>query len=275
MYFCVDLYTFLIMKLINRLFVITVIIIAASSCTVNSHFMLKTPRDYVFDELDPNANKEEYHIAINDVIIFQLYTNKGFQLIDMFNQNGTNQNRNMMMGGGNGNIGIQYMVRQDSLVDIPILGETNLVGLSIKEAELFLEDIFSEFYVDPFINLRVNSRRVFMFNGSGGNASVLPLTYNNMTLFEALAMSGGISENGKAKKIKVIRNTKEGHKTYLIDLSTIDGINQGNMVLQSHDIIYVTPNLNVANEILQDISPVLSLLSTITLAWATFFTLNN
>ena len=161
------------MKLINHIFLIAVVIIAVSSCTVNSHFMLKTPRDYVFDELDPNANKEEYHIAINDVIIFQLYTNKGFQLIDMFNQTGTNQNRNMMIGGGNGNFGIQYMVRQDSLVDIPILGETNLVGLTIKEAELFLEDMFSEFYVDPFINLRINSRRVFMFNGSGDRKSVV------------------------------------------------------------------------------------------------------
>ena len=132
------------MKLINQFYLMAVLIIAISSCTVNSHFMLKTPRDYVFDELDPNANKEEYRIALNDVIIFQLYTNKGFELIDMFNQNGTNQNRNMMMGGGNGNFGIQYMVRQDSLVDIPIIGETNLVGLTIKEAELFLEDIFEE-----------------------------------------------------------------------------------------------------------------------------------
>ena len=261
------------MKLIKHILSLLLIFFLVESCTINSNRMLRTPRNYEFDEIQNELSQIEYKIDVNDQMSFQLYTNNGFQLIDMFNQNGSNQNRNMMMGAGNGNFGIQYMVRQDSLVDIPIIGETNLVGLTIKEAELFLEDIFSEFYVDPFINLIVNSRRVFMFNGSGGNASVLPLTYNNMTLFEALAMSGGITENSKAKKIKLIRSTKEGHKTYLIDLSTIDGISQGNMVLQSHDIIYVTPNPNYASEVLSDIGPVLSLISTLTLTWATYINL--
>ncbi len=247
------------------------------SCTVNSHIMLKTPNDYIFNEIDPNNNKEEYKIAINDVIVFQLYTNNGFQLIDMFNQNGTNnqQNRTMMIGGGNGNLGIQYMIRQDSLVELPILGEVNLAGKTIKEAEIYLENKFSEFYVDPFINIIINSRRVFMFTGSGGDAQVIPLTYNNMTLFEALAMGGGIGINGKAKKIKLIRPTELKPEIYLIDLSTIKGIKDGNMVLQSHDIIYVTPNLNYATEILSYVGPILSLISTLTLTWATYINLIN
>ena len=250
--------------------------IIITNCTVNSHIMLKTPKNYQFDILDANSNEEEYQIAINDIVTFQLYTNNGFQLIDMFNQSNNNQSRNLMLGGGmNGNSGINYIIRQDSLVELPILGETNLVGKSIKEAEVFLETLFAEYYVDPFINLRVNSRRVFIFKGTGGDAQVLPLTYNNMTLFEALAMSGGVSQNGKAKKIKVIRQIKDSNKIFLIDLSTIEGINDGNMILQSHDIIYVTPNIYIAREILSDISPVLSLISTLTLTLATYFTIIN
>ena len=145
-----------------------------------------------------------------------------------------------MMMGGNGNIGIQYVIRQDSLVELPILGEVKLVGKTIKEAEIFLENELSEFYVDPFINININSRRVFMFTGTGGNAQVLPLTYNNMTLFEALAMSGGVGENGKAKKIKLIRPTDGRAEIYLIDLSTIDGIKDGNMIL--HCLLYTSPS---------------------------------
>jgi len=45
------------------------------------------------------------------------------------------------------------------------------------------------------------------------------------------------------------------------------------MILQSHDIIYVTPNPNYASEILSDIGPVLSLISTLTLTWATYINL--
>ena len=40
-----------------------------------------------------------------------------------------------------------------------------------------------------------------MFTGTGGDAQVLPLTYNNMTLFEALAMGGGIGQNEKQKEL--------------------------------------------------------------------------
>jgi len=165
------------------------------------------------------------------------------------------------------------MIRQDSLVELPILGEVGLVGKTIKQAEILLESKFSEFYVDPFINININSRRVFLFSGSGGDAQVLPLTYNNMTLFEALAMGGGISQNGRANNIKLIRQHENKPEIYKIDLSTIEGIKDGNMVLQSHDIIYVTPNPNYALEILSDIGPVLSLISTLTLTWATYMNL--
>ena len=73
---------------------------------------------------------------------------------------GSNQNRMMMGGGMNGNFGMNYMIRQDSLVELPIVGDVNLVGLTAREAELYLEELFSEFYVDPYV-FRVNSRRIF------------------------------------------------------------------------------------------------------------------
>ena len=162
--------------------------------------MLRTPKDYQFDTITNLMSDIEYKIAMNDQLIFQLYTNNGFQLIDMFNESGTNQNRMMMGGGMNGNFGINYMVRQDSLVELPIVGDVNLVRQTAREAELYLEELFSEFYVDPYIFLRVNSRRIFLFSGStGGEAQVIPLTFNNMTLFEVLATAGGIRKDNNAR----------------------------------------------------------------------------
>ena len=230
--------------------------------------MLRTPKDYQFDTITNLMNDIEYKIAMNDQLIFQLYTNNGFQLIDMFNENGSNQNRLMMNGGMNGNFGINYMVRQDSLVELPIVGDVNLVGQTAREAELYLEKLFSEFYVDPYIFLRVNSRRIFLFSGStGGEAQVVPLTFNNMTLFEVLATAGGISKDNNARKIKIIRKTKDGVKIFKVDLSTIDGIQQGNMIMQSHDIVYIQPNINIIPEIMEDLNPILSFASTISLLW--------
>jgi protein involved in polysaccharide export with SLBB domain len=115
-----------------------------------------------------------------------------------------------------------------------------------------------------------------LFSGSsGGEASVVNLGFNNMTLFEVLASAGGISSSNSSKKIKIIRRTKEGIKIFNADLSTINGINQGNMIMQSHDIIYITPNFNLGSEIAQDINSVFSFISTISIVWLTLTQINQ
>lgn len=246
------------------------------SCTINSNRMLRTPKDYNFDEIENELNNIEYKIDINDQLTFQLFTNNGFQLIDMFSSdnNGNNQSQRMMQNNS-GNASL-YLVRQDSLIEFPIIGDLNIVGKTIKEAELYLESLFSEFYVDPFIVLGVTTKRIFLFNGaSGGEARVVNLKYNNMTLFEVLASAGGIRSTNSSKRIKIIRKTDQGIKIFNADLSTIDGISQGNMIMQSHDIVYITPNFNLGSEIIQDINSVFSFISTISLAWLTVTQINQ
>ena len=193
------LYYFCAMKFIYKYITLVICLTLIFSCTINSNRMLRTPKDYNFDEIENELNNIEYKIDINDQLTFQLYTNNGFQLIDMFSAEniGNNQSQRIIqqnnLGAGNGSL---YLVRQDSLVEFPIIGDLNIVGKTIKEAELYLESLLSEFYVDPFIVLGVSTKkRVFLFNGaSGGEARVVNLLYNNMTLFEVLASAGGISK---------------------------------------------------------------------------------
>ena len=239
----------------KRLLFIFVSFVLCQACTVNSHVMLRTKANYIFDELDYKDNPE-YKIATNDIIDFRLFTNDGFEVIDMVSQE---NNGRMFMNTANM---IQYNIRKDSLVELPIIGEVNVVGKTIIEAERMLEKMYANFYVDPFINLRVNSRRVVIFPGTGSTARVVPLQFNNTTLIEALASVGGIADNSRAKKIKLIRKTENEQKVYLIDLSSINGLRDASIILQSNDIIYVQPNPNYAREILSDITPVLSLIST-------------
>ena len=253
------------MKLLIKIFLLITI---STSCTVNSHVMLRTKNDYVFDTIN-YKNNPEYKIAANDIIDFRLFTNDGFEVIDMVSQQ--SNNRTML---NQANI-IQYNIRKDSLVELPIIGEVNLVGKTIIESERLLENKYANFYVDPFINLRVNSRRVVIFPGTGSSAQVVPLKFNNTTLIEALASVGGISNNGRAKRIKLIRKTQEKQEVYLIDLSTIDGLKDASLTLQSNDIIYVEPIRNYAREILSDVTPVLGLISTATSLWATYLIIAN
>ena len=105
----------------NYIVYLTLILIG-TSCTINSNRMLRTPNNYEFNEIDDQLNSLEYKIDINDELSFQLFTNNGFQLIDMFSQSGNNQqNQRLMMNIGNQ--GFTYIIRQDSLIELPIIGD--------------------------------------------------------------------------------------------------------------------------------------------------------
>jgi len=104
---------------------------------------------------------------------------------------------------------------------------------------------------------------VIVFPGNGGKAQVVSLTNNNTTVIEVLALTGGIAEDGKAYKVKLIRNddyTKKP-KVYLMDLSEIGGIRDGNTIVLANDIVYVEPRYRFARTLLGEITPVLTLLT--------------
>ena len=241
-----------------------------SSCTINSHVMLKTPKDYVFDT-PPDKPVDEYIISVNDILQFRLFANDGFQLIDIAAGQGGVANQQALAARNN----INYVVQADSLARLPILGNINIVGKTIVEAEAFLQAEYAKFYVEPFVLLTISNKRVIVFSGTGSSAQVVSLSNNNTTLIEVLALVGGITANSKASRIKIVRQTKVKKDVYLVDLSTIEGIQAGSMIVQANDIIYVEPNPNLAREALADITPVLSLLSTALLVWATFSNLKS
>lgn len=233
---------------------------ALSSCTINSHVMLKTPKGFVFDSI-PENQIDEYVIAPGDQLEFRLYSNGGFSVIDI--ASGTS-------GSSNGNtavfargVNISYLVQNDGTAKLPILGEIKVSGRTIVDTQEYLEDLYASYYVDPFLQLTVSNKRVMVFPGSGSGARVVTLQNNTVTLLEVLAQVGGISANSKASTVKVMRwvEGKDEREIYKIDLSKIDGLPDGDMVILADDIIYVEPNANIAREILQDIAPIMSLVT--------------
>lgn len=224
--------------------------------------MFQTGLNYQYAKTPDSSKTLEYKIFANDIISFTIYSNDGFKLIDLTAFGASSEN------GGAAN---SILVEGDGNAKLPILGRKKLMGLTIREAEQMLEESYSAFYVKPFIVAKIINRKVILFPGGTGQAKVVTLQDNNTTLIDVIAGAGGISENGKAKKVKLIRNIDKKHDVYLIDLSTIKGLNDAYMVLQANDIIYVEPRKRISRNALQEIVPILSLLSTTILA----FTLIN
>lgn len=252
------------------------IAIFMSGCTINRDIMFRTGDDFDFAPLE-EMESTGYRIAPNDMLRFQLFSNKGQRLNQMTaggvgsSANGGNnkQMNNMMNQQG----GIAYLVKPDGLVELPELGDIRLEGLTIEEAEGLLEEAYASFYNDPFVILRVQNNRVYIFPGESGRASVVTLQNMNTTLLEVLAMTGGIGSRANASKVKLIRKTDAGNEIYKMDLSTIEGLDAANVVVQAYDIIYVEPLPQLVRETTESLTPITSLISTLTFLYA--FILNQ
>ncbi|MEM0940229.1 MAG: polysaccharide biosynthesis/export family protein [Bacteroidota bacterium] len=208
----------------------------------------------VTDELDRN-----YLLKPNDVLQLNVFTNKGERLIDP----------NFEFSVGNAQGGqqqqlrdrFQYVIQADSIITFPLVGDMNVVGLTLYKAELKVAAEFENYYEEAFVKLRINNRRVFVLGAPGGN--VIPLQNENTTIIEVLALAQGIDRIAKVNDIRVIR----GREVFLVDLSTISGMRNTNLIVQPGDIVYVEPWRRPWLESIRDASPLISIISSaITLA---------
>lgn len=230
------------------------LLVSLSSCDkyLNRSLMLRTDKNYPYSEF-PDVQDKEYRLAADDRIAVRMFTNDGSGLINVA------AGSNVMVGGGTT---LDIKIESDGFSKLPLFGRLYLEGLTIRQAEMLIEDKFSEFYNNPFVLLEVSNKRVMIFAGS--NTSVVTLNNDNTTLFEVLAMTGGVPEDGKADKIKLIRGELKSPEVYLIDLSTLSGMQNANLVLQANDIIYIETRKGHVRKILLEIAPYLAIVTTIT-----------
>lgn len=260
-----------------RLIFILIIGLSFGSCKINSSIMLKTDREQTAALTPPPDslinNVTQYILGPSDIIQFRLFTNKGWKAVDntVALTQGQNAGANRIQRDN-----MNYLIEADSTIKFPGLGDSiNLVGKTLREAEKYLENVYSKYYVEPFVQLKVQNKRAIVFPGNGGNAKIIPLINNNTTLMEVLGAASGISERGQSKVIKLIRTIEGERKVFLIDLSTIEGLKYADMIIQSRDYIYIEPRPEIAREILNDVTPIVTIVTSAILLYSAFKTFNQ
>lgn len=244
---------------LSRAALATLLATAWTGCTINRDIMFKTPVGHSYQSYSDTA-AGSLIIQPNDVLQFRLFANDGFKMIDLVSEGGAREatflNRAVFT----------YTIESDGMVKLPLLGRVNVSRKTIREAEAFLEEKYAVYYNRPFVQLQVVNRRVVVFPGGGGDARVINLENNNTTLLEVLARAGGMAKRGDARKVKLFRLNLDGTRSvYQFDMSTIEGLKHADIVMQGDDVLYVQPNPELAREIIQDLQPVITLLTSIVL----------
>jgi polysaccharide biosynthesis/export protein len=98
------------------------------------------------------------------------------------------------------------VVRPDGKITVPLIKEVRVVGLTPRQAEAIIVSGMEKFYTDPNVTVVVllpTSKKIYLV-GAIRKEGVLPYTYG-MTVLQALAEAGGLTDYAKKTKIFVLR----------------------------------------------------------------------
>jgi polysaccharide biosynthesis/export protein len=224
-----------------------------TSCSISPNRMFKTPKDYSY-ATDTVRSKGPYIIQAEDKIEMNIFSNEGFKLIDVTQSN---------LSQSAYDEGIVYQVEENGEVKLPVIGRIMLRGLSLRDAEILLQEKYSKFYTDPFVLIRVVSRRALVFLGDSGRGTVVPLQNDHTSLFEALALAGGITDYSRSYQIKIVRGDLKDPQVYLADISSIEGLRNSELQIYPNDIIYVDSGGRFQKKLTAEFIPILSVLTSI------------
>jgi polysaccharide export outer membrane protein len=171
-----------------------------------------------------------------------------------------------MAGGEQSGGGISFWVDKEGFVSLPMLGLVNIKGHTKKTAQVLLQNLYSQHFKDPNIEVSILNLSVSV-QGEVGNPGIYELRRERTTLLEVLAAAGGVSQFGKQSVVKVIRGTGQDKdpEIFIFDLRQLESIKTTDLILRDKDVIYVEPrDIQVLGSRITPYSSFLTILTTIT-----------
>ena len=125
-------------------------------------------------------------------------------------------------------------------IEIPVLGKIYLKNLTVEEAKEKIQTRADDFLVNSTVIVKHINFEITIL-GEVNRPGTYTVYKDNITILEALGLSGDLSDYANRKKIKLIRD----NNIVYIDLTKKETLYSQNFVLKSDDVIYIEPIKNV------------------------------
>lgn len=141
---------------------------------------------------------------------------------------------------------LAYLVDNEGNVNIPVLGEINIEGLSTIELKRMLINKLENYITDPVINIRLENFRVSVL-GEVNIPGAYEVPNERMSIIEAISLAGDLTIYGERESILLIRTENETKQYVTLDITNKDILESPYYYLKQNDIIYVKPNKTRVN----------------------------
>ena len=169
----------------------------------------------------------------SDLISIQIYSSSTDPKVDQL------YNLPVLNMGYSGGQQLQgFLVDQEGDIDYPRNGKLHVEGLTKSQlADIIKEKLVGQL-TDPTVIIRFQNFRVTVL-GEVGHPGVLTIPNERLSILEAVGMAGGVTEYGKIKEVKVLRENNGVRQMGTLDLTSKDIFTSQYYQLQQNDVVLV------------------------------------
>jgi len=223
----------------NRFLIFILIIAAFSGCIPQKETVYlqdhSNKKDYKNPYTHYTSITDKYYLKPNDYLYVHVRTPDP-KISAFFNQTSSTTN----ITNNQNNKFFYYLVDDNMNIDFPYVGNINLKGCNIYMAKDTIKKALKPYLRDADLIVKLASN-YFTVLGEVSKPGVIDMGKEQITIFEAFAKAGDIKSFGKKKQIKLVRQTPEGEKTYIIDITDKNIVNSEFYYVYPNDLFYVRP----------------------------------
>jgi len=134
------------------------------------------------------------------------------------------------------------LVNTAGYISLPLIEKIKVAGLTQTEAADRITEQYKQYLNTPSVYLEVLNKRLFVL-GEVKKPGVIEIDKEKMTLFEALAFAGDLTDDAVRNEIIILSNSStKGMQMRKVDLTNFDTMRYASLMLRPNDIVYVQPD---------------------------------
>ena len=225
------------MKNINSQYIVFILLISILfSCTSISKITILNDSDqneWNLSPIPPKHSLEIGDILIVKVLSFDEETTNFFNVENNVNSASSSlTSANIYLNG--------FTINQEGIIEIPYIGEVYVLNQTINQAKESIEEKVNEYLKDATVICKLGNFNITVL-GEIYRPNTYPIYKDNISIFEAVAISGGITDYGDLTKVKLIRTQNNKKTVHKIDLTQQSVMNSDFYYLRNNDLLYVEP----------------------------------
>ena len=212
-----------------------VIIVLFSSCVMSKkiNYLQDGQNLPVYND---SVSFDDYELQRGDYIYIRVNA-IDVEMADMFNGNVYVTSMSYMTPDNSSARLYLYLVEEDNCIDYPYVGRVEVEGKTLRQVKLLLEEKLQGMLQGYSVDVRLANRSFSIIGESGSGRYNIPR--EQLTIYEALAMSGDLSLYANRKNVHIIRQTPEGTKVKVFDLRSKSIVDSEFYFIQPNDVIYI------------------------------------